>query len=99
MAIMVLLLQHRRRFRLLFETQHSPNEKFKASNATTIAVAHRLSTLLLLNTDRILVFDKEKIIEDGTHAELIAKGGVYTKLWNSQTNENNFYLPRLLFLP
>jgi ATP-binding cassette, subfamily B, bacterial len=42
---------------------------------TTIVIAHRLSTLL--HMDRILVFDKGKIVEDGTHQELLAKGGMY----------------------
>lgn len=51
-------------------------------NKTTLIVAHRLSTLL--NMDRILVFDKGRIIEDGSHQELIYKAGLYAKLWNSQ---------------
>lgn len=49
---------------------------------TTIVVAHRLSTLL--HMDRILVFDKGKIIEDGSHNDLIAKGGLYKTLWDAQ---------------
>ena len=49
---------------------------------TTIVIAHRLSTLL--HMDRILVFKHGKIVEDGTHAELLARGGVYTTLWNAQ---------------
>ena len=51
---------------------------------TTIVIAHRLSTLLKM--DRIIVFDKGKIVEDGTHDELYAKNGMYTNLWNSQIN-------------
>jgi ATP-binding cassette subfamily B protein len=49
---------------------------------TTIVIAHRLSTLL--NMDRILVFDNGKIIEDGNHQELLAKGGHYKALWDAQ---------------
>ena len=49
---------------------------------TTLVVAHRLSTLLQM--DRILVFDKGRIIEDGTHEELLAKGGLYKSLWGAQ---------------
>jgi ATP-binding cassette subfamily B protein len=51
-------------------------------NKTVIVIAHRLSTLLSM--DRILVFDKGSIVEDGTHIELLGKNGMYTKLWNSQ---------------
>jgi ATP-binding cassette, subfamily B, bacterial len=51
-------------------------------NKTTIVIAHRLSTLI--HMDRILVFDNGKIIEDGSHSELITMGGLYTKLWNTQ---------------
>lgn len=49
---------------------------------TTIVIAHRLSTLLKM--DRILVFDQGKIVEDGTHASLIAKKGLYQSLWAAQ---------------
>jgi ATP-binding cassette subfamily B protein len=49
---------------------------------TTIVIAHRLSTLL--NMDRILVFDKGKIVEDGTHKQLLAQGGQYKTLWDTQ---------------
>lgn len=49
---------------------------------TTIVIAHRLSTLL--HMDRILVFDKGKVIEDGTHSELLAKNGLYKSLWDAQ---------------
>jgi len=51
-------------------------------NKTTIVIAHRLSTLL--HMDRILVFDKGKIVEDGTHSDLLTKGGVYKNLWDAQ---------------
>lgn len=49
---------------------------------TTIVIAHRLSTLL--HMDRIIVFDKGKIIEDGNHDELFDHNGLYKTLWNSQ---------------
>ena len=62
--------------------QASLNEVLETSNATTIVIAHRLSTLLHL--DRILVFECGKIIEDGTHQELLAKGGIYKTLWDAQ---------------
>ncbi|HRE32110.1 MAG TPA: ATP-binding cassette domain-containing protein, partial [Candidatus Berkiella sp.] len=48
---------------------------------TTIVIAHRLSTLL--HMDRILVFEKGKIVEDGTHQELLASNGLYKTLWDA----------------
>jgi ATP-binding cassette subfamily B protein len=49
---------------------------------TTIIIAHRLSTLLQM--DRIMVFDQGKIVEDGTHTELLGKNGLYKTLWDAQ---------------
>lgn len=52
-------------------------------NRTSIVIAHRLSTIAKL--DRIIVLDDGKIAEDGTHSELLAKKGIYSKLWNHQS--------------
>ncbi len=52
-------------------------------NKTVIAIAHRLSTIAMM--DRLVVLDQGKIVEEGTHAELIALGGHYAKLWNRQS--------------
>lgn len=52
-------------------------------NRTSIVIAHRLSTISKL--DRIIVLDKGKIVEDGSHAELLAKKGIYARLWNHQS--------------
>lgn len=51
-------------------------------NRTTIVIAHRLSTLAKM--DRILVFDQGKIVEQGSHKELISIGGHYAKMWQMQ---------------
>lgn len=50
---------------------------------TSIVVAHRLSTIAKL--DRIIVLDNGKIVEDGTHAELLKRNGTYAKLWSHQS--------------
>ncbi|MBN9317930.1 MAG: ABC transporter ATP-binding protein [Devosia sp.] len=50
---------------------------------TVIAIAHRLSTIAAM--DRLVVIEQGRIIEQGTHAELIAHGGTYAQLWNRQS--------------
>lgn len=62
--------------------QKSLNNLMK--NKTVIAIAHRLSTLREM--DRILVFDKGRIVEQGTHSTLLRKKGIYYRLYNMQAS-------------
>ena len=48
-----------------------------------IAIAHRLSTIARM--DRLVVVERGKIVESGTHAELLRRGGIYEKLWRHQS--------------
>ena len=50
---------------------------------TVIAIAHRLSTIARM--DRLIVMDRGRVIETGTHAELLARGGIYADLWRRQS--------------
>ena len=53
-----------------------------AKKRTSIIIAHRLSTIV--DADKILVFEKGKIIEQGTHIQLLKKKGLYADMWNTQ---------------
>jgi ABC-type multidrug transport system fused ATPase/permease subunit len=61
--------------------QEAISKVFK--DRTTLVVAHRLSTIV--GADKILVVDNGTIIEEGTHDELLRKGGRYKTLWAQQT--------------
>jgi ATP-binding cassette subfamily B multidrug efflux pump len=50
---------------------------------TVIAIAHRLSTIAAM--DRLIVLNQGQIVEEGSHAELLARGGLYAELWNRQS--------------
>src|SRR6185369_10220521 len=50
---------------------------------TVIAIAHRLSTIAAM--DRLVVLDHGQIVEMGTHADLVRRGGLYASLWNRQS--------------
>ncbi|ESY44385.1 multidrug ABC transporter ATP-binding protein [Mesorhizobium sp. LNJC384A00] len=50
---------------------------------TVIAIAHRLSTIAAM--DRLVVLDKGRVIEEGSHEELVASGGLYAQLWQRQS--------------
>jgi ATP-binding cassette subfamily B multidrug efflux pump len=50
---------------------------------TVLAIAHRLSTIAAL--DRLVVLDAGRIVEQGSHAELLARGGLYARLWHRQS--------------
>ena len=50
---------------------------------TVIAIAHRLSTIAAM--DRLIIMDEGRIIEDGSHAELLKRGGIYASLWHRQS--------------
>ena len=67
------------------ESEHLVQDALSAlmRGRTSLVVAHRLSTVASL--DRIVVIDGGRIVEDGPHAELIAAGGEYAKLWSRQT--------------
>lgn len=58
-------------------------------NKTSIVIAHRLSTIR--RADKIVVMEKGKIIQTGTHAELLEKGGIYKKLYELQFAEDELF--------
>lgn len=72
------------------ENEHIIQASFKelSKNKTTLMIAHRLSTVI--NAARILVMENGKIVESGTHNELLTKGGAYKKLWNEYQQATNW---------
>lgn len=61
--------------------QESLNEMMQGK--TVIAIAHRLSTIAAM--DRLIVMDQGRIIEEGSHADLLEKDGIYARLWRHQS--------------
>ena len=61
-----------------------------AKNRTTLIIAHRLSTVVY--ADQILVMDKGRIIERGSHRELLAQNMLYAQMWNLQKQEERIHL-------
>ena len=57
-----------------------------AKGHTSIVIAHRLSTVV--DADRIVVLSAGRVVEEGTHATLLAAGGAYAELWNTQQRES-----------
>ncbi len=69
------------------ETEREVNAAIRElqSGRTTLTIAHRLSTVQ--NADRILVLEQGRVVEQGRHAQLLAKGGVYARIFELQLDE------------
>lgn len=62
-------------------------KQLASEGKTIVIIAHRLSTVH--DADIIVTLSHGKVVEMGTHVELLAKGGVYSRLWNEQTGFNS----------
>ena len=58
-----------------------------AANHTTLVIAHRLSTIV--DADQIIVLEQGRIVEQGTHHELLEKQSIYAQMWALQQKERN----------
>ena len=58
-----------------------------AKGKTVFYISHRLSTTR--DADRIIMLERGRIIEEGTHSQLLAKGGKYAEMWNAQAGKYN----------
>ncbi len=67
--------------------QEAINQFLQDRDKTTIVIAHRLSTIK--NADIICVVEEGRIIEQGTHEQLVMLGGLYAQMWTQQTKEEN----------
>jgi ATP-binding cassette subfamily B multidrug efflux pump len=67
------------------EVEGAIQEQFQnlMAGKTVIAIAHRLSTIAAM--DRLIILDHGRIVEEGSHAELVARGGLYAQLWARQS--------------
>lgn len=71
-------------------TERKVQEELDQLACTRVVIAHRLSTIM--RADRIIVMDEGRIVEQGTHAALVARGGLYTELVTTQ-HESTIELP------
>ncbi|MBT3333812.1 MAG: multidrug ABC transporter ATP-binding protein, partial [Rhodospirillaceae bacterium] len=67
------------------EVEAAIQESFQAlmADKTVIAIAHRLSTIAAM--DRLIIMDQGRIVEEGDHETLLARGGLYAELWSRQS--------------
>ena len=56
-------------------------------SATVILIAHRITTLM--NADQIIVMDQGRIVERGTHAQLLEQNGIYRRIYDLQMQQSN----------
>ena len=70
------------------QTEQEIQEALKrvAEKRTTLVIAHRLSTIV--DADQILVLDQGRIVETGSHEELLGRNGLYADMWNRQLQED-----------
>ncbi len=66
--------------------QEKVSQNLSKLNCTQVIIAHRLSTII--DSDIVFVFEDGKIVEQGTHEELLTKGGTYYKLYTNFDKEN-----------